>query len=140
MNQEGLRLATSHLLGHPPATNFDLNQLVRKLAYLRQHEHHRHKIAVILDLGTELPKTTADGQQIECVLLALFARSRNAIIDAKRPHGTIRIHTALKAGKIQFSITDDGIADPSSGIFRTFFTRTLEEDMNLTMCAEIAQD
>ncbi len=139
MNQEGTRRA-SDLFGHPPATKFDLNQLVQKLAHLRQHEHHHHKIAVILDLGTELPKTRADGAQIECVLLALFARSRNAIIDAKRPHGTIIVRTRLKAGNIQFSITDDGIADPASGIFQTFFTRTLEEDFNLTTCAEIVQD
>jgi nitrogen fixation/metabolism regulation signal transduction histidine kinase len=139
MNQEGTRLA-SDLLRHPPATNFDLNQLVQKLAHLRQHEHHHRKIEVILDLATELPKTTADGQLIECVLLALFARSRNAIVEAKRPHGTITVRTGVKRGKIQCSITDDGIADPSSGIFRTFFTRTLEEDMTLTTCAEIVQD
>jgi sensor histidine kinase YesM len=74
------------------------------------------------------------------VLLALFARSRNAIIEAKRPHGTITVRTELKGGKIQFSITDDGLPDPSSGVFGTLFTRLLEEDVNLTTCAEIVQE
>ena len=140
MNQDGTRFTTSDLLGYPAASKFDLNQIVQKLSQLRQHEHHHRKIAVILDLATELPKIKADGQQIECVLLALFARSRNASIDAKKPNGTITVRTGLKAGKIQFSITDDGEADPYSGIFQTFFTRTLEEDINLTTCAEIVQD
>jgi hypothetical protein len=123
----------------PATTKFDLNQVVQELSHLRQYEHHHRKIAVILDLATELPKTAVDGQQIECVLLALFARSRKAIIEAKRPHGTITIRTKLKVGRIQFSITDDGVADPPP-ISRVSLTATPEEDMNLTTCAEIVQD
>jgi phosphoglycerate-specific signal transduction histidine kinase len=140
MNQDGTRLTTSDLLGYSAANKFDLNQLIQKLSQLRQHEHHHRKIAVILDLATDLPNTSADGQQIECVLLTLFARSRDAIIEAKRPHGTITVRTRLKAGRIQFSITDDGLPDASSGLFGTLFTRPLEEDINLTTCAEIVQD
>jgi nitrogen fixation/metabolism regulation signal transduction histidine kinase len=123
----------------PAATKFDLNQVVQELSHLRQYADHHRKIAVILDLATELPKTTVDGQQIECVLLALFARSRNAIIEAKIPHGTITIRTELKVGKIQFSITDDGVTDPPP-ISGASLTRTPEEDMTLTTCAEIVQD
>jgi nitrogen fixation/metabolism regulation signal transduction histidine kinase len=140
MNQDGTHFATFDLLRHPAPTKFDLNQLIQKLARLRQHEHHHRKIAVILDLATELPNTSADGSQIECVLLTLFARSRDAIIEAKRPHGTITLRTRLKAGRIQFSITDDGLPDASSGLFGTLFTRPLEEDVNLTTCAEIVQE
>ena len=122
------------------SSKFDLNQVVQKLAHLPQHEHAYHKIAVILDLGTELPKITADGEQIECVLIALLARSRNAIIEARRPHGTITVRTRLKAGKIHLSITDDGMAEQCSNIPGASFTTTIEEDMNLTTCAEIVQD
>ena len=104
MNQDGTRLA-SHLLGHPPATKFDLNPVVQKLIYLRHHEHHHRKIAVILDLGKELPKASADGQQIECVLLALFVRSRNAIIEGQRPQGH---HGAYQVKGWQNSILDHG--------------------------------
>ena len=121
----------------PAATKFDLNQILQELSQ-SQYEDHRHQIEVILDLATDLPKTTADGQQIECVILALFARSRNAI-ESKRSHGTIMIRTELKVGKIQLSITDDGVADPPP-MFEASLTRTPEEDMNLTTCAEIVQD
>jgi phosphoglycerate-specific signal transduction histidine kinase len=139
MNQDGTRLTTSFdLLRH--SARFDLNQLIQKLSQLRQHEHHHRKIAVILDLATELPNTSADGQQIESVLLTLFARSRDAIIKAKRPHGTITVRTRLKARKIQFCITHDGVGDSSPGVFGPSFMRTPEEDINLTMCAEIVQD
>jgi signal transduction histidine kinase len=140
MNQDGTHLATFDLLRHPASTKFDLNQLIQKLARLRQHELHHRKIAVILDLAPELPETRADGQQIECVLLALFARSRNLILEAKRPHGTITVRTGLKGGKIQFSITHDGAADPAPIISEAFFTRTPEDDINLATCAEIVQD
>lgn len=121
---------------NPAATKFDLNQVLQELSHSQYDEYHR-KIEVILDLATELPRTAADGHQIECVLLALFARSRNAI-ETKRSHGTIMIRTELKFGRIQFSITDDG-ADPPP-IFETPLTTTPEEDMNLTSCAEIVQD
>jgi nitrogen fixation/metabolism regulation signal transduction histidine kinase len=140
MNQDGTHFATFDLLRHPAATKFDLNELIQKLARLRQHEHHHRKIALILDLAPEMPETRADAQQIECVLLALFARSRNAILEGKRPRGTIRVRTGLKGGKIQFSITDDGATDPPPTISEAFFTRTPEEDINLTTCAEIVQD
>jgi hypothetical protein len=120
-------------------TKFDLNQVVQELSLLQQYEHHLRKIAVILDLAAELPKTTVNGEQIECVLLALFARSQKAIIEAKRPHGTITIRTKLKVGRIQFSITDDGVPDPPP-VSRASLMKTPGEDMNLTTCAEIVQD
>lgn len=119
------------------ATKFDLNQVLQELSH-SQYENHHYRIEVILDLATNLPRTTADGQQIECVILALVARSRNAI-ETKRSHGTITIRTEFKFGRIQLSITDDGVADPSP-TFEAPFTRTPEEEMNLTICAEIVQD
>ena len=121
----------------PSATKFDLNQVLQELSHI-QYADQQHQIEVILDLATNLPRITANGQQIECVLLALFARSRNAI-ETKRSQGTIMIRTELKIDKIQLSITDDGVADPPP-ISETCLTRTPEEEMNLATCAEIVQD
>jgi hypothetical protein len=129
MNQDGTSHDLSDLFCYPPRTKLDLNKAVQELAQLRQHDHRHHNINVILDLDRELPETTADGEQIECVLLALFARARNAIIDAKKTHGSIAVRTGLKAGNIQFSITDDG-----RPVFKP------EESITLTTCAEIVQD
>ena len=139
MNQEGT-LATSHLLDRSATRPFDLNQLIEKLAHLRQQEHQQRNIVVILDLDKKLPKTSADCQQIECVLLALFARARNAIVEAKNLYGTIAVRTARKAGKVQFSITDEGVAERSPGILGPIFRRKPEDEINLTTCAEIVQD
>jgi hypothetical protein len=140
MNQEGI-LATAQLLEQPAtARSFDLNQLIEKLAHLRQDDHEHRNIVVVLDLDKKLPKTSADSQQIECVLLALFARARKAIIEAKSLYGTIAVRTTLKAGKIQFSITDEGVAERSPGILGPIFRRRPEDDINLTTCAEIVQD
>src|SRR5947207_3880000 len=111
MNHGGTRFRTSDVRRHSAAIKFDLNDLVQKLVDLQQPEYHRQNIAMILDLALDLPKAAVDGQQIECVLLALFARSWKAIIKAKRPHGSITVRTGLTAGKIRVSITDDGAAD-----------------------------
>jgi K+-sensing histidine kinase KdpD len=121
----------------PAATRFDLNQVLQELSH-SQYENHHHRIEVILDLATNLPRTTADVQLIECVILALFARSRNAI-ETRRSRGTITIRTELKFGRIQLSITDDGVADTPPP-FEASLTRTPEEDLNLTTCTEIVQD
>jgi hypothetical protein len=138
MNQDGTHgLSSSDLLRYPGIASFDLNTIVQKLVYLRQHQHPDRKIAVILDLGKELPKTWADPHQIECAIHALFARSLDAIIESEKPHGTITVRTTFKRGKIQLSITDDGI--PASRRFNAF-SRTPQEDMSITTCAEIVQD
>ena len=118
----------------------DLNQLVQTLAYVLQCDHRYRDIEVILDSDAQLPKTTADAEQIQCVLLGLLTRARKAIMRAELPHGTITLHTAIKAGKIQLSITDDGAPDPASGIFETFFTMKLEEWRNFAVHAQIVQN
>lgn len=137
MNQEGTRPAKSNPPGPPAKTETDLNQIVQRLVHLLQHEYHRYKITVILDLEPKLPRTTAE-QEIECVVLALFTRSRNAIVEAERGYGTIMIRTRLMAGKIQLSITDDGVAGPRSGESEAIWT--LRDDLHLTAWAEIVQD
>ena len=142
MPEAGTRLAFDSfvLSGHPIEAKFDLNEALRSLAHLLQHAYHHPNIAVVLDLAADLPKTTANGRQIENVLFGLFVRSRRAILEARKPWGTITIRTGLKAGKIQFSITDDGIADPVRHAFDASFPATAENSVDLTMCAEIVQD
>src|SRR5262249_22400225 len=73
-------------------------------------------------------------------LFSLFARARNAIIEAKSLYGTIAVRTTLKAGKVQFSISDEGVAERSPGILGPIFRRQPEDDINLTRSAEILQN
>ena len=137
MNQEST-IAAPDLLDHSVAKPFDLNRLIEKLAHVRQHEHRN--IVIILDLNKKLLKTSADRQQIEYVLLSLFARARNAIIEARSLYGTIAVRTAIRADKVQFSISDEGVAERSPGILGPIFRRKPEDDINLTRSAEIVQD
>jgi signal transduction histidine kinase len=139
MNQEGT-IAASQLLDVSATRSFDLNQLIEELAHLPQQEHEHRNIVIILDLDKKLPKTSADRQQIECVVLALFTRARNAIIEAGSLYGTIAVCTTRRAGKVQFSITDEGVAERSPGILGPIFRRKPEDEINLTTCAEIVQD
>ena len=119
---------------------FDLNQTLRRLVYQREHQLRRCNIAVILDLASELPKSTAKCSPIEKVVFALLTRSQKAIADAGRANGTILIRTRLKGGNIQVSIADNGVADPFANVFQDLFKNRDENSADLTVCAELVQD
>ena len=140
MNQDGTSLVTSHLLDHSASSKVDLNQLIEKVADLRLNEHRHRDILVILNLDKEVPRISADGRQIECVLIALFARARNAMTEARRLYGTITVRTMLKAGRVQFLLTDEGFDERCPATLGPIFRRRPEDDNNLTTCAEIVQD
>ena len=82
---------------------------------------------MILDLASELPKTAADGGQLQNVLCALFLHAQEAILESANTGGSINIRTTRNAGRMQLSITHDGIED-LHGMF------------DLIICAQIVQD
>ena len=141
MAKEGSRLAIDPFdpPKHLPLRKFDIHQTLRTLAQSLQDDHRPPRVAVILDFATELPQTRVDGQQIKNVLFALFLRSQNAILESKKAYGTITVRTGVKGGKIQVSITDDGMADLMRTTVATFVEETPGR-LCLTTCAEIVQD
>ena len=108
---------------HFPFVEFDLNEALRELAESRRQDCRRRNIAVTLNLDPELPKIAADGQQMQNVLCALFLHAQESI----NSRGSIALHTKRNAGRIQLSITHDGVAD-------------LHGAFDLIICAEIVQD
>ena len=140
MNQDGTSLVTSHLLDHSVSSKVDLNQLIEKVADLQLNEYRRRDILLILNLDKEVPRISADGWQIECVLIALFARARNAMTEARKLYGTITARTIVKAGRVQFLLTDEGVGERCPATLGPIFRRRPEEDNDLTVCAEIVQD
>jgi len=142
MAQEGARLATDPFdrPKHSPTSKFDIHQTLRTLAQSLQDDDRAPHVAVILDFATELPQTRVDGQQIKNVLFALFLRSQNAILESKKAYGTITVRTGVKGGKIQVSITDDGLVDLMRTTCATFVEETPGHSLCLTTCAEILQD
>ena len=135
-----LAFASYNRGGHSLAAKFDLNQAIRAFVRDREHEPGRRNIAVILDLAPELPKSTANSCEIQKVLFALFTRARKAIVETGKLNGTILIRTALKAGNIQVSISDNGVGDPFANVFQSFFEKRTENMADLCVCAEIVQD
>ncbi len=124
----------------PLAATFDLNQALRRLVYDRLPELALRNIGLILNLASELSKNTADNREIDKVLFALFGRAQKAILGTVKVHGMILIRTERKAGKIQLSITDNGIDHPFANVFPQFFEGRLENCPDLSACAEIVQD
>jgi len=140
MAKEGAAIDPFDRPKHSPICEFDIHQTLRTLARSLQDDHRAPHVAVILDLATELPQTRVDGQQIHNVLFALFLRSQNAILESKKAYGTITVRTGVTGGKIQVSITDDGIVDLMSPVFATLVEETPGHSLCLTTCAEILQN
>ena len=128
MTRNGTGLATRFESDrHFPSAEFDLNEAIRELADSRRDDCRTRNIAVILDLAPELPKTAADGGQLQNVLSALFLHAQEAILESGNSGGSITIRTQLNAGRMQLSISHDGVAD-LHGMF------------DLIICAQIIQD
>ena len=140
MNQDGTSLVATHLLDHSVSSRVDLNQLIEKVAELRPNEDRHRNILIILNLDKEVPRISADGRQIECVLTALFARARDAITETRSLYGTIMVRTLLKAGRVQLFITDEGINEGCPGTLGPIFRRRPKDENDLTICAGIVQD
>jgi len=103
----------------------DVNTLLGKLkAFLKYGAGPG--IRVMLDLAPDLPKCLVDPPQFNAAILNLVVNARDAMPDG----GTIRIGTALIAGKehgnfVRLRVCDDGIGMPpevTARIFDPYFT------------------
>jgi len=103
----------------------DLNEIVERTLALRSYELKLENIAVELELDREVPRTLADGPQLQQVALNLVVNAEQAILQG-RGQGHIRIRTGRVAGKhLLLQVSDDGPGIPPeivSRIFDPFFT------------------
>ncbi|GAB4413229.1 MAG: hypothetical protein OHK0032_09290 [Thermodesulfovibrionales bacterium] len=108
----------------PERTYEDLNSLITKTVELKLYELRVNDIDVELDLDPSLPRTMADGYQLQQVFLNLLNNAQHAIKD-KGVRGKITIRSRCENNRIVLSFSDSGTGIPEniiSRIFDPFFT------------------
>ena len=112
----------------------DINRLVKRVASLTQADARRKGVAIEFDLAEKLPSVRVDTLQIEQVVLNLMRNGIEAMADARSPHSTLAVRTAMAGdAALEVAISDcgPGIAeDVADKIFEPYFT-TKPEGMGM---------
>ena len=91
---------------------------------LKDHEFRMNSIKVLRRWVPDLPRTLVDGHQLTEALVGILNNSQQSMVEA-HGGGELVISTALSAGYIQISISDDGTGiapEHMPKIFDPFFT------------------
>jgi len=108
--------------GTPQRELVDLNEIVREMMVLLQHEANRYSIPIRAELTPNLPKVMADRVQLQQVLMNLML---NGIEAMKDTGGELTVTSkSNEDGQLIVSISDSGIGLPQDPdrIFEAFFT------------------
>ena len=76
----------------PERTRVDLNEIIERTVALRSYELKNENINVVCKLVPELPRTMADGYQLQQVILNLLMNAEQALLE-ERGQGNVSIRT-----------------------------------------------
>ncbi len=110
----------------PERTPCDINDILESTVELRSYELQVNNIEIVRHLNRHLPKTIADGHQLQQVFLNILTNAEQAMLDA-HGKGTLKIRTQSDStnNRIIIEIVDDGPGIPEghlTRIFDPFFT------------------
>lgn len=98
----------------PALRALDLNALIREVLMLYESLGSSMK----LNLATVLPPIQGDATQIRQVIHNLLQNAQDALAGTEAPH--IEIATAVRDGRAEFSVTDNGTGFPEQLMKRAF--------------------
>ena len=107
---------------HRAMVNF--NELIERVCELRRFDLRSSGVEMKLELSPNLPKTCADADQTQQILLNLITNAIQAMEKQPKPR-RIKVRTAVKSDVIQIWFEDNGPGVPvelESKIFEPFFT------------------
>jgi PAS domain S-box-containing protein len=103
----------------------EIDEVIREIVALLSNEARRYSIAMLTDLGDNLPKVMADSVQVQQVIMNLIMNSIDAMNEVDRTRElTIRSHLT-EDSQLTISVSDTGVGLPSeqaNQIFDAFFT------------------
>jgi PAS domain S-box-containing protein len=102
----------------------DFNELIQRVISLRRFDLAIVPVHVEIDLAPNLPRTAADPDQIQQVIINLMNNALHAVLDQPGVQ-RLKISTRLKGYLIQILIEDSGPGVPTElvdKIFEPFFT------------------
>lgn len=108
------------------AVPVDINEAIREISSLMQHEFRRHRIALLLLLSDGLPPVAADRVQLQQVIMNLLNNALEAVTGGKESPNGVTITTELETAKfIGVSVSDTGSgieAGVAERMFDAFYT------------------
>lgn len=123
-------------------TELDLNEPVREVASLLEHELKTRQVTLILELAERLPAVWADRILVEQVIFSL-ARNAIEVLAGRDQDRRVTIRTRADAEGVWVEVADNGPGvDPTLGnrIFEPFSTPKQEGlGMGLAICRSIVQ-
>lgn len=111
-------------LAHPERSSFEsvgLNDAVREVLRLFEPQVRGKRVALTVELQSELPDVRGHRGKIQQVLLNLLSNARDAVEGG----GSITVRTVHAEGRVVLEVVDDGIGIAESDlprIFDPFFT------------------
>jgi signal transduction histidine kinase len=109
----------------PQGQLVDVNELIREMIVLLRSEASRYSISIHGDLGSDLPKITADRVQLQQVLMNLMLNGIDAMKDTSIG-GELTIRSQQNEnGQLLVSVKDTGTGlqpEQADRIFNAFFT------------------
>ena len=133
-------LARSHQAEHAPIA---INALVEELQELMRTDASMHGVELTLDLAPGLPEVTADGGQIQQVILNFLRNSVEALGSHPTAAPRVAISTSLMDGAVRLMVCDNGpglSADMAGRVFDPFFsTKENGTGLGLAISSTIAR-
>jgi signal transduction histidine kinase/ActR/RegA family two-component response regulator len=108
----------------PRKTLLDLNAVIESTLEMRDYHLRTDNITVLRDLDPDLPRTMADMNQIQQVLMNMINNAQHAMLEVRRPR-RMSLATRHHAGRIQIRLEDNGSGiqqEHLSRVFDPFFT------------------
>jgi two-component system NtrC family sensor kinase len=139
------RLLTFARQRKPQRAAVDMNEVIRSTLELRAYAMRTGSIRVTTLLDPALPRTVADGQQMQQVLLNLIVNAELAM-GAAHGSGELRVVSEKQGGNLHILVQDDGPGVPREirdRIFDPFFTtRELGQGtgLGLSICHGIVSE
>jgi signal transduction histidine kinase/ActR/RegA family two-component response regulator len=139
------RLLTFARQRKPQRAAVDLNEVILSTIALRGYAMRTGNIRVTAELDPALPRTVADGQQMQQVLLNLIVNAEIAMTSA-RASGELRLVSERQGESIHLLVKDDGPGVPleiQERIFDPFFTTRVQGQgtgLGLSICHGIVSE
>jgi len=110
--------------GAPQRELIDVNEVIREMSVLLQHEATRYSISIRAELAADLPQVLADRVQLQQVLMNLMLNGIEAMKDMN-PAGELTIKSQQENNHLVISVSDTGVGlapEQADQIFKAFFT------------------
>jgi two-component system sensor kinase FixL len=129
--------------GQPHVSTLDLHAVLEDAVFLARPEAATHHTRIDLEAPDSLPGLFGDRIQLQQVILNLVRNAMDAIVEAGRQDGRIRIraYVADDGRSVEISVADNGVGvPPGRSLFEPLSSSKADGlGLGLSICANIVQ-